>query len=221
MFDDDAPHSRGSDGRYKICKQNHWDSVYRTRPADQVSWYQITPEPSLGVIRQLDLPASAAMIDVGGGASVLIDFLMQENPEWSLRVLDISAKALDLSRARLGNDAARIEWIVEDVTHWRPERPLDLWHDRAVFHFFTDPADRQAYVAAMRETLRPGGWAVIATFSPNGPTQCSNLQVQRYDTATLMAEIGKEFQLQDHFVTTHRTPSGKEQEFQFVVAQRI
>ncbi|WP_064712696.1 class I SAM-dependent methyltransferase [Rhizobium bangladeshense] len=200
-------------------QQEHWDEVYRTKAADSVSWYQPTPEPSLRALGELHLPVTAALIDVGGGASSLVDRLVERG--WSdLAVLDIAAPALDVAKARLPGDATRIAWLVTDVTKWRPERRYDVWHDRAVFHFLTEPEQRLAYRRALETGTAPGSAVIIATFATDGPERCSGLPVQRYDAAALAAEFGSAFSLEREWREEHMTPGGGRQSFQWCVFRR-
>ncbi|MBX5002251.1 class I SAM-dependent methyltransferase [Rhizobium lentis] len=201
------------------AKREHWDEVYRTKAADSVSWYQPTPEPSLRALDEMQLPAAAALIDVGGGASSLVDCLIERG--WSdLTVLDIAAPALDVAKARLQGDAIRVGWIVADVTVWRPSRRYDLWHDRAVFHFLTEPQQRLAYRRALETCTAPGSVVIIATFAPDGPERCSGLPVQRYDATALAAELGSAFALEREWREEHTTPGGGLQPFQWCVFRR-
>lgn len=195
-------------------RSQHWNTVYATKPADTVGWYQTVPQFSLDLIGRAAVPPGAAIIDIGGGASVLADHLLQAGYS-DVSVLDIAGTALAASRARLGADAARIHWIVTDITAWQPERRYDLWHDRAVFHFLTAEADRDAYLAAMRAGTRAGSQIVIATFAPDGPERCSGLPVQRYAPQDLAAVLGEDFVLAETIREEHRTPGGNLQHFQF------
>lgn len=201
-------------------RREHWEEVYRTRPADGVSWYQPTPEPSLRALDQLAVPATAALVDVGGGASSLVDQLLGRG--WAdLTVLDIAAAALDVTRARLGAAADAVRWLVADVTAWRPERAYAVWHDRAVFHFLTAPEQRAGYRAALAAGTAPGSLVILATFAPDGPERCSGLPVQCYAAAALAAELGPAFTLLREWRETHRTPSGGRQWFQWCVLRRL
>src|SRR5258706_9465089 len=175
--------------------QEHWDQVYRTRPPDSVSWYQLTPEPSLRALDEFDLSAKSSLIDVGGGASSLVDRLIDRG--WSdLTILDIAAPALGLAQARLGPAAHRVRWQVADVTEWRPGRTYDVWHDRAVLHFLTEPEQRAGYFDALNAGTARGALVIVATFAPDGPERCSGLPVRRYDAAALSVELGEGFALQ-------------------------
>ncbi|RUM27594.1 class I SAM-dependent methyltransferase [Rhizobium vallis] len=202
-----------------VTKREHWDEVYRTKAANSVSWYQPTPEPSLRALEELQLPATAALIDVGGGASSLADRLL-ERGWFDLTILDIAAPALDVAKARLQGDAGRVAWIVADVTEWRPGRRYDVWHDRAVFHFLTEPEQRLAYRHALETGTAPGSVVIIATFAPDGPERCSGLPVQRYDAAALAVEFGSAFALERDWREEHTTPGGGRQWFQWCVFRR-
>ncbi|MEZ2146904.1 class I SAM-dependent methyltransferase [Bradyrhizobium sp. DN5] len=192
----------------------HWDNVYATKGEAEVSWFQSSPTTSLAMIRAANLDPEAAIIDIGGGASRLVDALLQDGYR-DIAVLDLSANALDLAKKRLGAAASAVEWIVADATTWRPAKTYDLWHDRAAFHFLTDARDRAAYVERLRLALAPGGHVIIATFAPDGPEKCSGLPVQRHDSASLLAELGAEFELIETRRETHHTPWDSTQAFQF------
>nr|WP_296762909.1 class I SAM-dependent methyltransferase [Sediminimonas sp.] len=158
-------------------------------------------------------------MDVGGGASRLVDVLVSRG--WDdLTVLDISEPALAHAKARLGNRADRVRWIVADLTEWHPDRAYDVWHDRAVFQFLTEPDQRTAYLGALNQALRPGGLAILATFAPDGPEKCSGLPVRRYDAAGLSAQLGAEFRLLRTFREVHQTPGGVAQPFAWCVLER-
>lgn len=201
------------------AKREHWDEVYRTKAPDSVSWYQPTPEPSLRALDELRLPVTASLIDVGGGASSLVDRLVERG--WpDLTVLDIAAPALDLAKARLGDETARVAWVIDDVTAWRPERQYDAWHDRAVFHFLTELEQRLAYRRALETGTAPGSAVIIATFAPDGPERCSGLPVQRYDAAALVREFSSVFALERDWREEHTTPNGGRQSFQWCVFRR-
>jgi len=194
--------------------KQHWDEVYAQKAEDAVSWFQPRPETSLALIASAGLTQTDALIDVGGGASRLVDALLSEGFT-DVTVLDIAAAALEKSRTRLGKDADRVRWIAADVTRWTPERRYRLWHDRAVFHFLTTPAERLAYRRALEAALEPGGTAIIASFALDGPERCSGLPVQRYAPETLAAELGPAFRLKGFRREEHRTPAGKIQRFQY------
>lgn len=191
----------------------HWEDVYASRPADSVSWYQPCAERSLRLIGAAAAGQNAAIIDVGGGASTLIDGLLASGFD-DVTVVDLSASALGASKARLGARAGRPTWIAGDILSLDlPAHRFDIWHDRAVFHFLTDEADRRAYLHQARRALRPGGHVVIATFAEDGPARCSGLPVRRYSAGELAAEFGEPFTLVSHEHETHVTPGGGSQAF--------
>ena len=193
-------------------RQEHWNQVYQTKGTDDVSWYQRRPDLSLALIAASGVSKDAGIIDVGGGASTLVDFLLDDGCT-RLAVLDLSGMALSHSRSRLGARASAVEWFEADVTSFTPPRRFGLWHDRAVFHFLTTVDDRKGYVAALRRTLQPGGAVVISTFALDGPPKCSGLDVMRYDEQSILAELGSEFRLQEVRPETHITPWQAEQRF--------
>lgn len=193
--------------------KNHWDRVYTSKPTDAVSWYQPHADQSLHMIRDAGLPLSASIIDVGGGASTLVEDLLAQGFT-NLSVLDLSAAALSAVRQRLGVAADTVRWIEGDVTQLAlPQHAYDLWHDRAVFHFLTDPGQRQAYVSAVLRAVKPGGHVIVATFAEDGPSECSGLPVMRYDAGGLHAEFGAPFTLLRHEREEHHTPFGSTQKF--------
>lgn len=195
-------------------RKEHWNQVYQTKAPDDVSWYQIRPATSLKLIEASGVAKDQGVIDVGAGASALADFLLEAGFT-RLGVLDISGAGLEHARQRLGGRAAGVEWFEADVTEFHPPHRFGLWHDRAVFHFLTDPADRRKYVETVRRTLPPDGHVIIATFAIEGPLKCSGLDVARYDAASLAAELGAEFQLREQVDEIHVTPWSTEQKFSF------
>jgi 2-polyprenyl-3-methyl-5-hydroxy-6-metoxy-1,4-benzoquinol methylase len=202
-----------------IDRQVHWERVYATRAEAEVSWFQANPGMSLDLIGAAGATPRAAIVDIGGGASRLVDALLGRG-HGDVTVLAISAKALDVARTRLGAKSEGVQWVAADVTRWRPARRYDLWHDRAAFHFLTDEADRRAYVETLRHALMPRGHAIVATFAPDGPDRCSGLPIARYDAASLGAALGADFVLLDSRRQTHRTPGGAVQHFQFSLFRR-
>lgn len=193
--------------------QRHWDEVYATKPAQAVSWYQPHAALSLELIRRTGAGRDAAIIDVGGGASTLVDDLLADGYR-DLTVLDLSAAALDVARRRLGHAAGAVRWLDGDVTAAAlPARRFDVWHDRAVFHFLTEAAQRRAYVEQVMRAVKPGGHVIVATFAPDGPLQCSGLPVMRYSADSLHDEFGAAFELVEHRDESHLTPAGKVQHF--------
>ncbi|WBL79355.1 class I SAM-dependent methyltransferase [Bradyrhizobium xenonodulans] len=195
-------------------RSTHWDNVYATKGEAEVSWFQDSPTISLEMIRAADPAPGARVIDIGGGASRLVDALLQHGYR-DLAVLDLSANALDAAKRRIGHAASTVDWMVADATTWQPAKTYDIWHDRAAFHFLTEARDRAAYVARLRSAVAPGGHVIIATFAPDGPEKCSGLPVQRHDSASLAAELGPEFELVETRSETHHTPWNSTQAFQF------
>jgi SAM-dependent methyltransferase len=200
-----------------VSSKDHWESTYASKGDAELSWTQTDPATSLRLIRGV-CPAGP-VIDIGGGTSKLAHRLLESG--YSVTVLDISEAALARARNTLGELADRVQWIAADVTAVRDLGTFDVWHDRAVFHFLTDPADRAAYVKLLSRTVPAGGHAVIATFSPEGPEKCSGLQVCRYSGETLARELGKAWDLLESVAETHVTPWGKPQAFQYSVFRRL
>lgn len=193
-------------------KQQHWNEVYSTKAADQVSWFQPRAEMSMLMIQDSGVNEDSAIIDIGGGSSVLIDQLLDADFS-DVTVLDISERALIGSKERLGAQAADVHWIVSDVLDWTPARSYDVWHDRAVFHFLTEESDRALYRATLAKGLRAGGMLIFGTFAENGPERCSGLRVKRWSAASLAFELGPEFHLVESLRENHRTPGGAIQPF--------
>lgn len=205
--------------RQRFDRKKHWEAVHGGKAPEETSWYQPVPHLSLSLIASTKLGPDASLIDIGGGTSLLVDHLLDQGFR-DITVLDISAEALAKASRRLGDRAARVRWIEADVTNFDPPRRFDLWHDRAAFHFLTDPADRRAYMAVLRKALAPGGHAIIATFAPGGPEKCSGLQIVQYDSAGLGAELGPGFDLREQRAERHVTPANREQLFNFFWFQR-
>jgi SAM-dependent methyltransferase len=192
---------------------SHWDRIYQTKSPLETSWYEPHLEISLEWMVAAVPDRAASIIDVGGGESTLVDDLLAQGYR-ALSVLDVSQAALAKSQRRLGDAAQRVHWIAGDVTEVAlPARAYDLWHDRAVFHFLTEPEQRAAYARRLAQSLRPGGQAIVATFGPEGPRKCSGLDTQRYDAEALRQELGSEFRLVRHAVVDHQTPFGTTQQF--------
>jgi ubiquinone/menaquinone biosynthesis C-methylase UbiE len=193
--------------------QSYWDTVYSTKQAETVSWFQPHAALSLEIIERVTGGQPSTLIDVGGGASTLVDDLLDRN--WrDVTVLDLSPAALDVARRRLGTRAHRARWLTGDVTTKPlPAGRFDIWHDRAVFHFLTHPADRAVYVAQVRRAVKPGGHVIVAAFGLDGPSHCSGLPVMRFSQASLYSEFGDSFELLEHVDEAHQTPSGVIQHF--------
>ena len=195
-------------------RKAHWQGVYTTKEEDAVSWFQENPTPSLELLAFANATIDSGIIDIGGGASRLVDALVKLGYR-DLSVLDLSEAALAMARKRLAPEGGQVDWIVADITTWEPRRLYDIWHDRAAFHFLTDAVDQQAYGDRLRRALRPGGYAIIGTFAKEGPEKCSGLPVVRHDADSLAAILGKEFALVDTRRHAHETPWQSVQQFQF------
>jgi SAM-dependent methyltransferase len=200
-------------------RRAHWDNVYRTKREDEVSWFQVSPSLSLELIHAAGVQHNASIIDVGGGASRLVDALLDEGFT-GLSVLDLSEQSLAKTKARLGARATRVTWIIADVTTWEPAYTYDLWHDRAAFHFLTAPEDRAAYAQRVLQAVRPGGHVIIGTFALDGPERCSGLPVVRHDADSIGTVLGPSFALIETRRDDHQTPMGGNQRFQFSRFQR-
>jgi len=200
--------------------RSHWQTVYLTKGEQQVSWSQADPQPSLRLIESVATSREASIVDVGGGASRLVDALLQSGFH-ALTVLDLSAAALASARERIGAAGDAVCWVAGDATVWQPQQAFDIWHDRAAFHFLVAEMDRTAYLDRLHRGVRAGGNAVIGTFALDGPEKCSGLPVQRYDSATLSQTIGPAFELIAELPHQHVTPWGATQSFQFSVLRRM
>lgn len=203
-----------------IERQTHWDNVYRTKRDNEVSWFEDTPSISLDLIRATGVLPDAAIIDIGGGASRLPDALLAAGFS-AVTVLDLSEKALRVAKARLGERGAAVKWITADVTAWEPTESYDVWHDRAAFHFLTEPEDRAAYAERVLRAVRPSGHVIIGTFAPDGPERCSGLPIIRHDAASLGKALGPSFALVESRPHAHKTPAGATQRFQFSRFRRL
>jgi SAM-dependent methyltransferase len=195
--------------------RSHWQDVYRTRPPHEVSWYRPHLDTSLALIGEAVPDRGARIIDVGGGASTLVDDLLARGYR-NVTVLDLAQAALDIAKARLGETARMVDWRCDDATTAPlPEREYDLWHDRAVFHFLTRAEDRAAYVRQVRRSVKPGGHVIVATFAPDGPAKCSGLDVVRYAPGTLCDALGAAFRPVQDRTERHETPAGRIQPFTY------
>ena len=195
-------------------RQAHWESVYTTKTEKEVSWFEESPTISLDLIRSTGAGLDAPIIDIGGGASRLVDALVDDGFE-AVTVLDLSKTALARAKARLGRRGTKVRWIVADVTTWETSETYEVWHDRAAFHFLTEPKDRAAYAERVARAVRPGGQVIIGTFAPDGPERCSGLPVVRHDAASLGEILGSAFELRESRLHAHQTPVGATQRFQF------
>ena len=201
-------------------RKKHWRDVYQEKSPSEVSWYQKEPKISLELIRCTNVGSNDAIIDVGGGTSVLVDYLSKECFT-NLTVLDISANAIAIAKKRLGDSAKSIEWIVSDITQFDAIQKFSLWHDRALFHFLTDSSDRKSYIKVLNNSLKPEGHLIIATFAIGGPEKCSGLEIVQYDSEKMIAELGVDFELIEERNEVHVTPGNKEQMFIFFRFRKV
>lgn len=202
-----------------VDRQTHWNDTYSSKAENQVSWFQVKPERSLELITAAAPDRAAPIIDIGGGVSRLADMLLALGYS-DITVLDIAETGLSRTKARLGAEADKISWIVADITRWQPQRIWLVWHDRAVFHFLTEPDAQDAYIAALKRGTAAGSSVIMATFALNGPERCSGLPVQRYSPATLATRLGPEFSLYAESEESHATPFGTTQQFQYAAFRR-
>lgn len=200
-----------------IKRKEHWEKVYETKSPDQVSWTQEVPKTSLDLIISFGFSKDAKIIDIGGGDSKLVDYLLKEGYE-NITVLDISAKALEKAKIRLGNKAEKVNWIVADITEFEPATTYDIWHDRASFHFLTTPEQISKYVALARKSVT--GYMAIGTFSENGPTKCSGLEIRQYSPESLSEEFKRGFEKLHCTTENHITPFATTQNFLFCTFKR-
>jgi len=198
----------------------HWEKIYSEKSDSDVSWYQEVPETSLKLIDELDLKIKAPIIDVGGGNSKLAGHLCQKGYE-EVGVLDISGACIKKMQEKLGDLSNQIHWIESDIISFKPERSYNLWHDRAVFHFLTNPDDRLSYKNNLFNALAENGYFILSTFSIDGPTKCSGLDICQYDLPSLKSLFGDSFELLNVFNEDHITPSGKTQNFIYTVWQKV
>ncbi len=201
-------------------RSHHWDAIYTKREAEEVSWYEAIPTASIQRVREAVERGARSVIDIGGGASRLVDHLVEMDLD-RITVLDISRRALDIARRRVGTAGEAVEWIVGDVTRLDDLGTFDVWHDRAVFHFLTEATDCRRYVALCERTVESGGIAVMATFAPDGPEMCSGLPVRRYDAQALSERCGIAFELIDDERHIHVTPAGVEQSFVYSSLRKV
>jgi len=199
---------------------SRWDEMYRSRSVDTVSWYQARPTMSLALIEHAEVAKGAPLIDVGGGASSLVDHLLREDYA-DVAVMDLADSALAAARERLGEQARQVDWIVGDVLAFAPIKRYALWHDRAVFHFLVDAGERRRYLEALGRASQAGTQLVIGTFAEDGPERCSGLPVARYRVAELHAVFGEDYELLESTRETHRTPDGSDQHFTWVRLRRL
>lgn len=202
-----------------VDRQGHWESAYSSKRPDETSWFQVRPQVSLDLIERTGVSKGAPIIDVGGGASTLVDHLLDAGYS-SISVLDVAEASLAHSRARLGERAASVKWIVADITRYQPRVGHQVWHDRAVLHFLTSPIDQRAYGDALRAAVEKNGWVIIGGFAKGGPVRCSGLEIVQHDAASLAGLLGGEFSLVGERSETHRTPWAAEQLFAYHLFRR-
>ncbi|MDT8411934.1 MAG: class I SAM-dependent methyltransferase [Vicingaceae bacterium] len=195
-------------------KKEHWQKIYTSKQLDEVSWYQPTPETSLEQITKHAMDKNAAIIDVGGGDSFLVDNLLTLGYT-NITVLDISEAAINRAKERLGEKANKVKWIVEDVTLFNPTEKYDYWHDRAVFHFLKDKKEVESYLNLVNNAVNKNGKMTIATFSENGPKKCSGIEIQQYSKESLITTFNQHFKLVESFYIDHPTPFDTTQNFVF------
>lgn len=195
-------------------RKQHWENVYLGKSPAEVSWFQENPALSLKLIADAATGLTAPVIDVGGGASRLVDELCAAGYT-DISVLDVSAAALNHAKQRLADKSSNVQWLEQDVTTFKPPKQYALWHDRAVFHFLTDPGDRKKYVATLKKALKPGGQVIIMAFAIDGPLKCSGLDIVQYDSNKLIEALGPGFEQVETGYETHITPAGKQQNFAY------
>ena len=201
-------------------RKNHWENIYETKILKEVSWYQSKPEASLEFILKMNLPKDSAIIDIGGGDSFLVDYLLDLGFS-NISVLDISKKAIERAQKRLGTKAALVKWIVSDITEFNPKEKYDFWHDRATFHFLTNQEDVRKYVESTEKSMNQNGVLFIGTFSENGPKKCSGIEIKQYSDESLTAVFQNSFVQTENFTTDHKTPFDTIQNFVFCGFKKI
>lgn len=197
----------------------HWDVIYQAKDDSNLTWFQERAEPSIGLIQRHAQSESASIVDIGAGSSRLVDGLLREGYS-NITLVDISRSALDRTATRLGERGKQVVFIQADLTEWKPDSIADVWHDRAVFHFLTNPDDQDSYLAALDAGTTSGSIVIIGTFAPDAPENCSGLAVRRYSAEELGARLGDDFELLEKLRHVHLTPAGKEQPFTFAVFRR-
>ena len=195
-------------------RKQHWEKIYNTKQLNEVSWYQPTPSTSLKFVKELQIPPSANIIDIGGGDSFLVDHLLEMGFE-KITVLDISEAAIERAKTRLGDKAKKVNWIVADAADFNPTEKYDFWHDRAAFHFLTEEKDIEKYIAAAHQGITSSGIMVIGTFSENGPKKCSGIEIMQYSHASMVERFAPFFEKINCTTVDHTTPSGAIQNFTF------
>lgn len=200
--------------------QEHWETVYQTKDHTKVGWYQPSSDTSLEIIEKLGLSHNASVIDIGAGASTLVDGLLKRGFK-NITVLDLSNEALTITKKRLGDKSPIPNYLVEDITRVSLPQRYDLWHDRAAFHFLLDESEQQSYISTMRDSLNPEGYAIIGTFAVDGPNSCSALSVKQYDRKRMEDVIDGQMAIREVIESIHITPGGSEQKFSFFILKPI
>lgn len=195
-------------------RRDHWEKIYRTKQLDEVSWYQSIPETSLDFFRDYDIPLDARIIDIGGGDSFFVDYLLSKGYQ-SITVLDISQTAIERAKYRLGDKAAMVEWIITDITDFKPTQQYDVWHDRAAFHFLTDERDISHYISIAQECLASDGILIVGTFSDQGPKKCSGIEITQYSEHSMTKIFRPDFEKIHCRSVQHLTPFNTLQDFIF------
>lgn len=201
-------------------RKKHWENIYQTKELKEVSWFQPTPETSLDFFKQLNVPATAKIIDIGGGDSLLVDHLLDLDYQ-NISVLDISAAAIDRAKQRLGERANKVKWIIADAANFKPLEKYDFWHDRAAFHFLTDEQEISNYLETAQLSINPEGILVIGTFSEQGPKECSGIEIKQYSETTMTNRLKKFFEKIKCITVDHKTPSGTIQNFVFCSFRKL
>lgn len=200
-------------------RTQHWENIYSNKPFCEMSWYQESPDQSLLLIKDTGVAKNAPIIDIGGGDSVLTEYLLKEGYS-NLSVLDISSKAIERAKSRLGHEAGKVQWICSDMLDYEIQSPVSIWHDRAAFHFLRSADDIKKYVHKAAQAIRPDGFLIIGTFAEDGPEKCSGIEIKRYGAAELQETFKSDFQLLKLISHAHQTPSGKTQQFNFCLMSR-
>jgi len=204
----------------KFDRKKHWETIYNSKDTQKVNWFQPMPKTSLDIINELNIPLTAKIIDIGGGDSLLVDHLLQHGYE-DVTVLDISERSLENAKKRLGQQAKKVTWIVADIAEFVPTAQYDFWHDRAAFHFLTNTKEIEAYVLTVKNSLASDGFMVIGTFSKQGPTKCSGIEIAQYSESTMTAIFTKNFSKIKCLTVDHETPSGTLQNFIFCCFKKL
>lgn len=201
-------------------RKKHWENIYQTKELKEVSWFQPTPETSLDFFKQLNVPATAKIIDIGGGDSLLVDHLLDRGYQ-NISVLDISTAAINRAKQRLGERANKVKWIIADAANFKPLEKYDVWHDRAAFHFLTNEQEISNYLETAQLNINPTGILIMGTFSEQGPKKCSGIEIKQYSETTMTNQLKKFFEKIKCITVDHKTPSGTIQNFVFCSFRKL